>query len=446
MTIRTMGDSKGNALLRAGATAFLAVLLIAAPGDAQVPDTMKLTLDDVVRRALQHSPQVVQAQGAVQTAGASELSAIGAFLPNLNISSGAALSSTQRFDPNTNTNVTGSSDSYNAGISSSIDLFTGGRRGAQLTQARAETRASEAALVEQRYAVTLNAKAAYFDVARAADLIRSAEARLQRADEGLAAAQLRSQAGSATRSDVLRAELERTNSRQALLVAHNQKRAAMFALGRLVAVDGPVDVIADEPLVATDLPLTSEQLLELALAQAPGVITAQANERAALAGVRVSRSQYMPSLSGSGSYNWNNDAPSFRDLRSSWSLRLGLSFPVFNRFAREETVERSQVQATVARYQLEDARRATRANLERVLGTLETAREQITIAREALALAEEDLRVQQERYRLGVSTILEQVTSQENLVTAEANLIAAQYDYQLALAELEALIGRELQN
>jgi outer membrane protein TolC len=434
-----------NANVRRRTLAFVTIFIGAAGhAHAQAPDTVTLTLDEVVRRAVLNSPQVVQAQGAVRTAGASELSAIGSFLPNLNISSGAALSSTQRFDPNTNTNVTGSSDSYNAGISSSVDLFTGGRRGAQLTQARAETRATEASLIEQRYAVTRNAKAAYFDVARAGDLIRSAEARLQRAEEGLGAADLRSQAGSATRSDVLRARLEQTNARQALLQANNQKRAAMFSLGRLVAIDGPVDVAGEQTLAVDELSLSAEHLLELALAQAPAVVTAEANERAALAGVRVSRSQYMPSLSGSGSYNWNNDAPSFTDLRSSWSLRMGLSFPVFNRFAREEAMERSNVQATVARYQLEDARRATRANLEALLGSLETSRLAIEIAREALSLAEEDLRVQQERYRLGVSTILEQVTSQENLVTAETSLIAAQYDYQLALAELEALVGREL--
>jgi outer membrane protein len=432
--------------MRRGLGAVVAALTLAAvPAAAQQPQpAVTLTLAEVVERAVQHSPQVVQAAGVVQTAGATELTAFGSFLPNLNISSGAALSSTQRFDPNTNTNVTGSSDSYSAGVSSSVDLFTGGRRGAELSRARAQTRAAEASLIEQRYMVTRNAKAAYFDVARANDLIRSAEARLERAQNGLDAANLRSQAGSATRSDVLRAELERTNARQALLQASNQKRAAMFALGRIVAIDGAVDVSGEQSLEASDLPLSSEQLLELALSQSPAVITATANERAAAAGTRVSRAQYMPSVNGSGSYNWNNDAPSFADLNGSWSLRLGLSFPVFNRFAREEAVERSQVQATVARYQLEDARRATRANLERVLGTLETSRQQIDIAREALALAEEDLRVQQERYRLGVSTILEQVTSQENLVTAESNLIAAQYDYQLALADLEALIGREL--
>ena len=267
-----------------GSAALTLVMTVVSTGEvAAQSEPVALTLDEVIRRTLLNSPQVVQAEGAVQTAGASELSAVGAFLPNLNVSSGAALSSTQRFDPNTNTNVTGSSDSYNAGISTGMDLFTGGRRGAQLTQARAETRASEASLVQQRYTVTRNAKAAYFDVARADDLIRSAEARLQRAEEGLAAANLRSQAGSATRSDVLRAELERTNARQGLLQANNQKRAAMYALGRLVAIDGPVDVAGEQSLDAEPLALSPDELLQLALTAAPAVITARNSQWTACA-------------------------------------------------------------------------------------------------------------------------------------------------------------------
>jgi hypothetical protein len=109
-------------------------------------------------------------------------------------------------------------------------------------------------------------------------------------------------------------------------------------------------------------------------------------------------------------------------------------------------VHRARERAGVefARLQLDDVRRLARANLERVLGTLETAQQQIELAGQALEVAEEDLRMQQERYRLGVSTILDQVTSQENVVRAEADLIAARYDYQLARAELESLIGRDL--
>lgn len=422
--------------------------LLAWPGAVQAQQPadapVALSLEEVVLRAQQHSPQVAQAAGSVRTAESAERTAIGSFLPNLNVSSSARLASTERFDPNLGTTVTGSNDSYSAGVTSSVDLFTGGRRMADLTRSRAQTAAFEAALVEQRFAVTRNAKAAYFDVLRGADLIRSAEARLARAEQVLEAAERRAQVGSATRSDVLRAQLELTNSRQALLLARNQKNNAMFGLGRLVGIDGPVDAADRQGFDVAELALSREQLLDLALAQAPAVASALANERAATAGIRAARAQYFPTLTGTGGYDWFNETASFNDVRGSWSLRLGVSLPVFNRFQREESVDRARVQASVAQLQVEDTRRMARASLERVLGSLETAAQQIALATEALAVAEEDLRVQQERYRLGVSTILDQVTSQENVVRAEADLIAARYDYQLARAELEALIGREL--
>jgi outer membrane protein len=442
-----MVASTRRAARRGAASLLWAAALVVLPAlaaGASGQDSVSLSLDEVIRRAQQHSPQVAQAQGTVQLSGTAERSAFGAFLPNLNVNSGASLASTDRFDPNLGTRVSGSNDTYNAGISTGVDLFTGGRRGAELNRARAQTDASEAALVEQRYAVTRNAKAAYFDVLRGADLIRSAEARLARADQVMEAAERRAQVGSGTRSDVLRAQLEVTNSRQALLVAMNQKRNAMYSLGRLVGIEGPVDASDSEAAAVRDLALDREQLVELVLQASPAVITAAANERATSAAVSSARAQYLPTLSGSAGYSWFNESASFNNVQGSWSMRLNLSYPVFNRFQREESVERAQVQSSISRVQLDDARRLARANLERVLGSLETAQQQIALATQALEVAGEDLRVQQERYRLGVSTILEQVTSQENLVRAEADLIAARYDYQLALAELEALVGREL--
>lgn len=72
------------------------------------------------------------------------------------------------------------------------------------------------------------------------------------------------------------------------------------------------------------------------------------------------------------------------------------------------------------------------------------AEEAIAIAREAVTVAEEDLRVVQQRYELGVATILEVITSQVALDEAAAGLVTARYDYLLAKAELEAILGREL--
>jgi outer membrane protein TolC len=59
-------------------------------------------------------------------------------------------------------------------------------------------------------------------------------------------------------------------------------------------------------------------------------------------------------------------------------------------------------------------------------------------------LSREDLRVSQERYRLGLATILDLQSAQITLLEAEVNLIRAQFDYQLGLARLEALLGTDL--
>ena len=426
-----------------GFLGIVAGLLGATGAWAQAPEPV-VTLDEAVEAALRHSPQVVQAIGAVRNAESAERNAWGAFLPNLSLSSGASLSSTERFNPQTNTSVTGSSDSYSAGVSSQLQIFTGGRRGAELDGARAQTLAANAALVEQRYALILTTKRAFFDVLRTDDLIRVAEARVQRAQEGLDAATHREQVGTGTRSDVLRARLEVTNARQSLLQARNQRRTAAFALGRLVGVDGAVGARLDAPLDPTPLELDSDELLELVLENAPAVRAAVAAARSADASVRAARSQYFPSVTASGGYDLFNQEPTLSGSRKSWSLRLGISYPLFNRFQREDAISRASVQADIARARSEDARRQARAELERVLGALDLARQQIELAEEAVLAAEEDLRVQQERYRLGVSTILDQVTSQMNLVQAAIDLIAARYDYQIARAELEALVGREL--
>ncbi|MGH9259239.1 MAG: TolC family protein [Acidimicrobiales bacterium] len=52
--------------------------------------------------------------------------------------------------------------------------------------------------------------------------------------------------------------------------------------------------------------------------------------------------------------------------------------------------------------------------------------------------------MQQERYRVGAGTILELLTSQENLTQAEVSRIQTIFNYVLARAQLEALVGRAL--
>lgn len=405
-----------------------------------------VTLQQAVQMAHENNPQVVSATGAISTAQAAERSARGAYLPSLSVNAGTSLAGSNTFGtPTTGTTVGGTSDSYSAGLSASWDVYTGGRRGAEREAAQAETRASQANLTAQRANVSLEVERAFYEVLRTEDLAAVAQSRIQRAEEGVTAAQQRLQLGSATRSDLLRAQLELNTARGDLLQARTERDAARLALGRLVGVDGAVTATrgAESQVAALD-DAQASALLASIQGEAPAVLAARAATESAAAGVDAARSQYLPSVSLSTGYNWQNQNPVLDESRASWSVGIGVSYPIFNGYQREEGVVRARAQQTAAQAELADAVRGVRTDAARALGQLRLAEERIDLAQQAAATAQEDLRVQRERYRLGSTTILELLTSQEALVQAETDVVTARYDYQVARAELQALAGRSL--
>lgn len=415
-------------------------MLLPSPASGQSP----VDLEEAIERALVRSPQMAQQEQAVGNAGTARRQAWGAFIPSLSASSGGSLRSQSRFDPATDRIVQGSSDSYSAGLSASITVFDGGRMFSNLSGAQADYRAAEARRENQRHQVVLQTKNLFFAALRQNDLLEVARQRVAQAEESLGMVRTRTLVGEATVSDSLRARLELVNARQAVLEAETATRAARFALGRQIGEPGPVDPIRPEGLDPTPLGLSEEEILQLAEAQAPSVVAAEEAAAAAATDVRVAKGAYLPTLSFSSGYDWANQELALGGGTTSWGLSLRASLPIFNGFAREGQVDRAEFAMRLSRLQEDDARLAAREQADAALMDVRTAEQAIEIAAEARAVAEEDLRVIRERYRVGVATILELVSSQIALVQASVNEVTSRYDYVLARAQLEAVLGREL--
>src|SRR5688572_7249345 len=163
------------------------VVLEAGGVGAQQPDSVAeaVTLEQAVERALVRSPTLAQADQQVENAAVSRRSAWGAFLPSLSASSGASLRSQDRFDPATDRIVTGSADSYSAGLSAGYDIFTGGRRFAELDRSRADMSAAEARREAQHFQVKLQTEQLFFAALRQGELLDVARSRLQQAEESM---------------------------------------------------------------------------------------------------------------------------------------------------------------------------------------------------------------------------------------------------------------------
>ena len=416
----------------------------------QLPDTAalgpRLSLETVVARTLAYSPGVASAQGTVRDAAALRRVALGAYLPSLSLVSSAGWSDQTLSAVGTVPTLTqtGGMNTYGAGFAAALDVFTGGRRGAQRSQSEAISQAADAGFVQQRYTTILVAKQGYYDVLRAHELVRVAMEAVAQARLGLGYARDRERAGTATRADVLLAELALSTARRRELAARDTLSLNSAVLGRLVGANAPVDADPPTTLEPAPLALSDSGVLAVAPAAAPAVAQTQALVNATAAGVQASKSQYLPTIALGAGYNWANESRVPGALRSGWIVTFTTSFPLFNGFVREQSVTQAEVANEVAAATAADTKRMARAQAQQLLGRLHVAEQDIALTREAVRLGTEELRVIQARYRAGIATILDVLTSETTLTQAELDLVSAQFTYQVARASLEALLGRTL--
>ena len=428
-----------------------AVLLVVAtlPGgrlaSQQQPPQLQVTLNEAIERALQVQPAMVQARGDQRNAGAAMRASLGSYLPTVSTSGSSQRIGGTRFNSSTNQIVTApASTTFNGGLTASLVLFDGFSRLADTRSSHATQDAAEAGVTNQRFQVNLQTKQAFYNALATEELVRVAEAQVRRAQQQLQISINKLHAGSATRSDSLRSLVDYGNSRIALLQAQANLATAQANLGRQIGVDAPVRAVPDSVLPA--LPDTAG-LRQSTIANMPQVEQADAQARAAGAQVGVARAQYWPTFSASvGNSYSGSEAPwtSTSTYLKGWRVVFSGQWNIFNGFSREKQISSAVVARDVAQAKAADTRRQMSAQLTQQITALATAFEKISIAETNVAAATEDLRVQNERYRVGAATILDLLTSQTALTTAEQNLVQVRFDYLIARAQLEAVVGRTL--
>jgi outer membrane protein TolC len=191
------------------------------------------------------------------------------------------------------------------------------------------------------------------------------------------------------------------------------------------------------------LPLTQEQAVSEMRARGPELEAARAAERRADAAVGVEREGYLPDIivgATAGAY----DAQFFPSALHRSQLAVTLSWPLLNGGQREVAVARARAQRDVATAFRIDGERAAGEMMAEAYRGYETARAAIELARVGVAVATEDYRVQRARYREGATMILDLLEAQVALSEAESTLVQSRYAARLALARIEALLGRRV--
>jgi outer membrane protein len=419
---------------------------------ASTPEPRPINLAEAVDLARRNSLIRVQARGRSRAASAAVRSAYGAYIPTLSITGGGTRQLPETGDRTRIDNgqvivLPATPWSYNTSISSSLQLFDGGRRLYELHQAHAEEDASETNENQQQFQAVLAAKQQYFNVLAWREAEAAAAAQLEQAEQQLKTAVLRVRAGSATRSDSLRSVIQVSDARLTLSEARNNVVVANASLTRAVGSDVPVPAAAEDSTSLVGISVSEAELVKL-VERSPSVQQAEAELDVASAGQKVARTGYIPTVNASYNYSGSGTERPFafgtEDFDYNGALRLSFNIPIFDQFVREESVVRANVAKDNAEASLRDAKLAAHESLAQALADYRNAEERVFTQTATLSTADEDYRVQERRYQVGASTLLDLLASQTQVNQARQALIRARFDQRVAKAQLEALVGRSL--
>jgi outer membrane protein TolC len=422
-----------------GLASLIAGPISAAICQAQQPTPYRLTLQDAIQKALQANFNVLVAGTRVDEAeGTRERRFSAALLPRVTAQTYANVQ-------NRNLRAFGLSLPGIPGVVgpfSNYDFRVYAQQNIVDLESYRGLKASERALdagkLDDRDAQDLIVRAIaalYLNAQSAAARVDAAQSRVTDSSTLFNLARDKHDAGTATGVDVLRAQVQLANDRQALLVAQNQLKQSLLALARNLGMSPGTPLELAEPLRFQPLAQPeSETLVPTALLTRADYLSLASQRQGLVEQQRANRARYYPKVSING--NFGEIGRSIGSVASTGLIQGQIDFTVFD---RDRNGEAQELAGRVKRIddQIDDLRRGVDEDIREALLNLDSAAEQVNVAREGQGLAQRELEMAQDRFKSGTANNVEVVTAQDELARAEENYILAvssHVDAKFALA------------
>lgn len=267
--------------------------------------------------------------------------------------------------------------------------------------------------------------------------------------------------GAKPESELVQARSQLAADEYQLAVAEGDEQLLTIQLAQLLMLEDVSDFRIYDPSLETDI-LTprmlppADSLFSMAENSYPDILAAQADIRAAEAGVKLERSQLFPTLDLIGSINtqgyrvfndkYNSLMPDFsRQLEKNHLEIVGLrlKIPIFSALQTRNAINLAQSQVTMQKLNLADRRLQLRTEIEQAYYNANIAFSRHEAAKKAEISAHTNYDYQLKSYEAGRTTIFDlNLVNQQWLRTLQ-DVLQSKYDYLIRLKILDFYISNE---
>jgi outer membrane protein TolC len=333
---------------------------------------------------------------------------------------------------------------YSGSLNASQSLFDVGTF-AQVVQADKSLEAAKAGERGAREQLAYNVKQAYYTLVKARKTVQVAQSQLDQSAEQEKRFREMKRLGSISQSDLLKVQVQLSQSKTDLLTAQNSEAVSRANLCAAMGVDvnSPVQVI-DEIAYEEKAPNLNEMQAR-SQKQRPDL----AQARATLSGYKVAataaKGQYLPRLTAGAGYSYRD--PQFPESwqyvkeRYTWNVGLNASWTIFDGLVTHANIRTADARKAASEADLRAAQQSAEVEVKQAYLNYTLMLEKLKLARETLGGAEEEYRLTSEKQRLGAATTLDLLTSQATLTQARVQEVSTLCDLKIAEAALAKAVG-----
>ncbi len=428
--------------------ALLALIAVTAQAQETTP-TMHLTLDKAIELALSENPTMKVAEKEIELKEVSKTEAWQNLLPTVSLNGTVTYNiKVAEIKTSMGSFKMGMDDSntWNGALQVSLPLYapavykTMSLTKSDLELAVEKSRGSKIDLVNQ---VTK----AYYQLMLAQDSYNVLNENYKLAETNFNIVNAMYEQGRVSEYDKISAEVQKNSAWPSVVSGKNAVEIAKLQLKVLMGITADVDLVIDDNLKNHENEMAKAANSEIDLTNNSSLRQIDMQGELLNKQRKLLKTSYLPTLALAGSYQYQSMSNTNWEVHNfNWSnassLTLSLSIPLF-KASNQTSLKSNKIQ----QYQLAE----TRINTERMLNmqaqsyidNMTKSAEQLNSNKTAVELAQKGLEISQKRYDVGKGTILELTNSQVSLTNVKLSYNNTIYDYLVAKAELNKVLGKE---
>lgn len=438
-----------------GKKMFLTAVVACTIGSVQaqeVKDTLTLTLNKALEIALSENPTMKVAGQEIKLKKEAKREAYGGLFPEVGLTgsySRTLKKQTMVMDlgGEAQTIQVGSDNSYQGGLNISLPVFAPGLyKSIKLTQADVnlaveKARSSKLDLVNQ---VTK----AYYQLLLAQDSYNVLLQSYAQAEATFNVVKAKYEQGAVSEYDKIRADVQMRSLKPSVVSARNGVNLAKLQLQVLMGMDPDIAIGIEGNLKDYEVMMFETQLTPSQLNLVNNSELKQMDLNATLLekSLAVQRTNFMPTLSASFNYSYTSLNNDFKMAHYKWfpysTVGLNLSIPLF-KASNFTKVKQTKIQMMQLNENRINTHRQLTMQATSYLDSMSASTEQVVSNKEGIIEAEKGQLIAQKRYDVGKGTILEVNDSEVALTQARLTYNQSIYEYLVAKADLDKVLGSE---